>query len=100
MSITETTTRISHQWLERKSKAELAAIIMANLDQIDLFASGRESQAENRIFAMSIANVVLEASGLPPAMRQAVNDRCDAAVIQWLLRRGAIQKNCPYCGGN
>ena len=38
MSTFEVTTRISHKWLERKSKRELASIIMANLDRIDLFA--------------------------------------------------------------
>lgn len=32
------TTRISRKWLERKSKAELASIILANIDKIDLFA--------------------------------------------------------------
>lgn len=38
MSIIQTTTRISREWLERKPKQELASIIMANLDKIDLFA--------------------------------------------------------------
>ena len=38
MGITTTTTRISSKWLERKSKHELAGIIMNNLDKIDLFA--------------------------------------------------------------
>lgn len=38
MSIIEVTTRISHKWLERKHKHELASIIMANLDRINLFA--------------------------------------------------------------
>lgn len=38
MSTTTTTTRISRKWLERKSKHELAGIIMNNLDKIDLFA--------------------------------------------------------------
>lgn len=39
MSITEVTTRITPQWLERKSKAELVSIIWANLDRIDIFAT-------------------------------------------------------------
>jgi hypothetical protein len=34
----EITTRISHKWLERKHKHELASIIMSNLDRINLFA--------------------------------------------------------------
>lgn len=38
MSVLITTTRISHQWLERKPKHELASIILANIDKIDLFA--------------------------------------------------------------
>lgn len=41
MSVIEVTTRISHKWLMQKSKAELASIIMANLDRIDLFAEAR-----------------------------------------------------------
>lgn len=39
MSITEVTSRITPQWLERKSKAELISIIWANLDRIDIFAT-------------------------------------------------------------
>lgn len=38
MAIIQTTTRISREWLERKPKHELASVIMANLDRIDLFA--------------------------------------------------------------
>jgi hypothetical protein len=38
MSIVEVTTRISKRWLMRKSKDELASIIMANIDHIDLFS--------------------------------------------------------------
>lgn len=43
MSIIETTTRISRKWLERKPKHELASIIMANIDKIDLFAEERKA---------------------------------------------------------
>jgi hypothetical protein len=38
MSILSITTTISHKWLERKSKRELASIIMANIDRVSLFA--------------------------------------------------------------
>lgn len=37
MSIYTVTTRISRRWLERKTKSELASIIMANIDSIELF---------------------------------------------------------------
>lgn len=46
MSVFECTSRISQRWLERKTKADLARIIMANLDKIDLFAD--ESKQEIR----------------------------------------------------
>ena len=42
MSIMEVTTKISRKWLERKSKCELASIIMNNLDKINLFAERDE----------------------------------------------------------
>ena len=38
MSTMNITTRISHRWLERKTKHELASIIMNNIDRISLFA--------------------------------------------------------------
>ncbi len=37
MSVYEVTSRITHRWLMRKSKDELAEIIYANLDSMDLF---------------------------------------------------------------
>lgn len=40
MSVMKVTTRITHRYLMRKSKYELAFIIMANIDKIDLFAEG------------------------------------------------------------
>jgi hypothetical protein len=45
MSIFEITTRVSHKWLERKTKHELASIIMNNIDRIDLFAADRRSES-------------------------------------------------------
>jgi hypothetical protein len=44
LSITVTTTRVTRQWLMRKSKDELASIILANLDRIDLFGQARDGK--------------------------------------------------------
>jgi hypothetical protein len=38
MSVMQCTSRIDHRWLLRKSKDELARIILANVDRIDIFA--------------------------------------------------------------
>ncbi len=46
MSIIETTTRISRKWLERKTKYELADIIIGNLDRIEIFADGCKYESE------------------------------------------------------
>lgn len=42
MSVYTVTTRISRKWLERKTKSELASIILNNIDRIDLFAEKSE----------------------------------------------------------
>ena len=46
MSITATTTRISHRWLKRKTKRELASIIMANIYHIAIFAGQNHAECE------------------------------------------------------
>ena len=68
MSVFEVTTRISHKWLERKSKHELVSIILANIDQINLFANARIdfpgetvlSEAATEMYAALKAYEVLE----------------------------------------
>ena len=51
MSVFEVTTRISPKWLERKTKHELASIIFANIDRIDLFASASNSECDQSVLS-------------------------------------------------
>jgi hypothetical protein len=52
MSVMEVTTKIDRRYLERKTKAELAGIILNNIDRIDLFG---EPEPEGVRFAVLMA---------------------------------------------
>ena len=68
MSITETTTRISRKWLERKTKYELAGIIIGNLDHIEIFADGNRYESEVTRLTAELAARTTERDGLAAAL--------------------------------
>lgn len=78
MSVFVSTTRISRKWLERKPKHELASIIMANIDKIDLFADENTDGSSALTAAIAEARDEGRRAGLEEAAA-AINAKLKAA---------------------
>ena len=94
MSVFEITTRIRPKWLERKTKHELASIIFANIDRVDLFANAAYLECDESVLSAAAAEMYVALKAYEALENQ--RNRCEECEDQEERAPEACGECFPY----